>query len=102
MPINLNFKRNFLAEMLLGSGQDRLFDSFEHDLLVDTFIAMNRVDDAQYFITVHGRSFPTTTPLAPTKKAGARPTQCDAGSPPLTASFDGLLHTSQSRDEKHR
>src|SRR5262249_17956047 len=107
----------------------------EHDLFVNILIAMDRIDDAQHFITVHGSPFPTTvsagthTTLSPdnrrpntafprpstdpsadvlrhrsppTKKAGAGPTNRDAGSPPMTASIDGLRHASQSSDEKHR
>jgi hypothetical protein len=45
--------------MLTGGREDRRFDPVEDNLLVDVFIAVQRVNDSENFVTVHFRPFET-------------------------------------------
>ena len=56
--IHVDFELVILAKVLARGRQDRLFDPLEHDLFVNIFVAMNCVDDSQYFRTVHLFRFP--------------------------------------------
>jgi hypothetical protein len=87
--VDLNLERNLFAVVFLCRRQDRLFDPLEHDLLVDILVAMDRIDDAQHFITVHGSPFPTTV------SAGTHTTPCHRTTgdrlPQLPAAFRRLV-----------
>ena len=58
LAVDVDFQFVIFAKVLARSGQDRLFDSLKHDLFVDVLVAMNCVDDSQYFCTVHLFRFP--------------------------------------------
>ena len=44
----------FFAVVLLGGRDQGRFDALEDDFLVDVLVAVDRVDDAQQFIWIHG------------------------------------------------
>ena len=48
------------AVLLLGGGDQRRLDGQEDDLLVDVLVTMDRVDDSQQFIGVHGPIYSRT------------------------------------------
>ena len=54
VAVDVDVDLALFAEVLPGRGDDRLFDPFEHDLLVDVLIAMDRIDDSQDLAAVHG------------------------------------------------
>src|ERR1700754_1075905 len=53
VTIDMNLDFVVFAEMLARSGKNRLLDTFEHDRLVDAFVAVDRIDDTQQLGTVH-------------------------------------------------
>ena len=57
--IDVNFQFEVFAEMLTSGREDRLFDPVEDNLLVDVFVAVQRVNDSENFVTVHFRPFET-------------------------------------------
>ena len=40
--------------MLLGGRDERRLDAFEDDFLVDVLVAVDRIDDPQHFVGIHG------------------------------------------------
>ena len=45
----------FFAVVLLGGRDERRLDRLEDDFLVDVLVAMDRVDDSQHFVGIHGK-----------------------------------------------
>ena len=51
--VDVNDDVFFLAILFFGGGDERGFDSFEDDLLVDVLIAMDCIDDPQNLVWIH-------------------------------------------------
>ena len=56
--VDLDFDVGFFAVVLLGGRDEGGFDAFEDDFLVDILVAVNRVDDSQHFVWIHGNLSP--------------------------------------------
>ena len=54
----------FFAVVLLGGRDERSLDPLEHDFLVDVLIAMDRIDDSQNFLGIHGNLSAAYSPAA--------------------------------------
>ena len=52
--VDLDDDVGFFAVVLLGGRDERSLDPLEHDLFVDVLIAMDRIDDSQNFLGIHG------------------------------------------------
>jgi hypothetical protein len=50
--------------MLLGGRDERSLDAFEDDILIDVFVSVNRIDDSQDFLGIHGNLSTVYSPAA--------------------------------------
>ena len=55
--VDLHDDVGFFAVVLLGGRDERSLDPLEDDFLVDVLVAMDRIDDSQNFLGIHGQPF---------------------------------------------
>src|SRR5262245_61564020 len=57
LTVDVHDDVSFFAVVLLRSRHQRSLDPLEHDLFVDVLVSMDRIDDSQNLLGIHGQPF---------------------------------------------